>query len=83
MVALYGHGSGADELFQVLLDEEQNPAQGVPQLEFLSTHPLSRERIDAMSELAQEHHWTLNAKTTPLPPFMPAGPSSSPERGSE
>ena len=83
MVALDGHGSGADELFQALLDEEQNSALGGPQLEFLSTHPLSRDRIDAMTELAQEHHWTLNAKTTSLPLFMPAGPSSSPERGCE
>ncbi len=70
VVALYGHGAGSRELFRVLLDEEMSLPLGVPPVDFLSTHPLSEERIDAMTELARRNHWSLDAESTSLPSFF-------------
>jgi len=71
VVALYGHCVGTRELFRVLLDEERNSSLGAPQVEFLRTHPLGTERIEAMEELACEHRRTQRVDTIPLPSFIP------------
>lgn len=71
VVSKYGHGTGSQALFRVLLEQERKLPLGAPQVEFLRTHPLGEERIEAMSELADEHHWSLQADTTPLPSFIP------------
>lgn len=70
LVGVYGHGSGSRELFQVLQQEEEKASLGIPEVEFLRTHPLSEERIEAMSRLAAAHHWSLDAEQTPLPGFV-------------
>lgn len=70
LVAVYGHGAGSRELFQVLLREEEKASLGIPRVDFLRTHPLSEERIEAMTQLAAERGWSLDAEHTPLPGFV-------------
>jgi predicted Zn-dependent protease len=40
-------------------------------VEFLRTHPLGTERIEAMEELACEHRRPQRVDTIPLPSFIP------------
>lgn len=55
LIAVYGHISGGAQMFQVLMqaaaDQPQPPA-------FMSTHPLSQERIDNLETLAAAQGWT-------------------------
>lgn len=62
VAALYGHAAGADTIFRVFLEQagrDEPPA-------FLSTHPLSADRIAAIRDLAQQRGWVLEGETTPL-----------------
>lgn len=65
----YGHVAGASALFEVFLaagaDDGEPP-------EFLSTHPLSRGRIDALASMAADEGWPAEGATTPLPPAIAA-----------
>ena len=63
----YGHIEGADDLFKTLKDSQKNRYE--PPL-FLSTHPLSDERIVNINNLAKEKGWKLTGDTTPLPEFI-------------
>lgn len=51
VTALYGSLSGADALFQILLDEKADDAG--PALEFMSTHPLTEDRLRQMQSHQQ------------------------------
>lgn len=65
MAAMYHHVGGAQDLFRVLAsasDEKESM-----RVTMLSTHPLSRERIDAIAQLANDHQWPLNGPRTALP----------------
>lgn len=61
--ALYGHVGGATHLFEVLLEEASSSIRP-PQ--FLSTHPFSATRIQALEQQAQQHGWPLQGTLTPL-----------------
>lgn len=60
----YGHVSGADELFRILRDKGGDSHSA--ELEFFSTHPLSSERIEEMSNYARVNNWSKEEVTTPL-----------------
>ena len=64
----YGHVSGAADLFRALLIKEESHLMKVPL--FLSTHPLSTERIRALEKYALENAWPLDKPTTPLPQWQ-------------
>jgi len=62
--AEYGHVAGAGDFFRRLPQQET----AVERLAgYLSTHPLSSERIDEMLELASARGWPLTGLLTPLP----------------
>ena len=69
VAALYGHTAGAAEVFEVFL-EEADKAGAVEPPAFLSTHPLSAERIAEMRVTAREQGWALEGEVTPLPPAL-------------
>lgn len=66
VAALYGHTAGATRIFEILLAE----ADAAEPPAFLSTHPLSAERIAAMTALARRHGWPEEGVLTPLPPAL-------------
>lgn len=69
VAAEYGHVAGADAFFRMVLAEigETVPDEGP---EFLSTHPLTEKRIEALGELAEARGWTVEGEATPLPPDL-------------
>jgi Zn-dependent protease with chaperone function len=69
--AEYGHVAGATEFFE-RLPKPDNAIER--ELEgYLSTHPLSAERIDAMRELAVERGWSFEG------PLVPHGAERAPD----
>jgi len=67
VAGLYGHVAGADELFRVLQSASETASGGDWYTSFTSTHPLSEERIDSISGLAQSRGWSATGELTPLP----------------
>lgn len=61
---LYGHIGGAADLFRVLSD-----ASGADKLHVaaLTTHPLTPERVQALSDHARASGWAAEGPRTPLP----------------
>lgn len=74
VAATYGHVAGADAFFRIVMDKqgETMPSHGP---EFLSTHPLTEGRIEALARLAEEKGWALEGERTALPE-MPIPPKS-------
>jgi len=65
IVSLYQHVGGAQDLFRVLQDTDAGTAS--LRVTMLSTHPLSQERIDNITNLAQTQGWASDGLRTPLP----------------
>lgn len=63
LAALYGHVTDASTFFDQVLGFPEPP-------ELLSTHPLTRERIDFIGRTAGEQDWSLQGETTPLTPEL-------------
>ena len=61
----YGHVTGADKLFEILQQQTGESNLSVP--EFLSTHPLSKQRIQNVNTKAMQAGWSLQKPVTPLP----------------
>jgi len=59
----YGHVGGADRFFRHMLAQEgsREPPR------FLSSHPLSSERIETLGALAARHDWKIDGELTPIP----------------
>ncbi len=66
--ALYGHVNGAGALFEVM-GTVRSDNENVPDwLErFAATHPLSNDRVMAVSALAADNNWSTEGELTPLP----------------
>jgi predicted Zn-dependent protease len=66
VVGVYGHASGADDLFEAFMEK-----RGASHLrpEFLSTHPFDRVRVQEIRDLAIQNNWELDLPTKPLPDF--------------
>jgi len=71
VAGLYGHVAGTTTIFEIIL-READPSIPAESLEFLSTHPLSRERVAEATALATRKGWPLTGRTTPLPPALAA-----------
>lgn len=61
---LYGHVSGTLDLYRVLLEHAGEDAHGPPT--FLSTHPLTIDRIEDLKALSREHAWRQDGPTLAL-----------------
>lgn len=68
LFAHYGHVNGATALFDVFKNNENRLTKLSP--EFLSTHPLSDNRIEAITALANKNNWPMQGETIPLPGFL-------------
>jgi len=65
---LYGHVNGAGSLFEVMGGVNSDNESVPDWLErFAATHPLSQDRVDAVTEMAQENGWSIEGNLTPLP----------------
>jgi len=69
--SLYGHVAGADGLFITLSDASKEPFDNESNIPdwattFLRTHPLDKDRIDAIHEAASNNGWSLEGDITPL-----------------
>lgn len=65
LLKVYGHVVGAEALFKVLKQESKIY---IP--EFLSTHPLSKKRIQYIHSFQNQNQPAVKAKITPLPDFI-------------
>ena len=68
IAAYYGHVSGAADLFHVLLNIKNRHTVSTPQ--FLSTHPLSKERIDKLTQYTADNGWQADQAVQQLPDFI-------------
>lgn len=62
---LYHHVAGTNDLFTVLI--QANSTDAVEPPAFLSTHPLTQDRIDDLLEYAQEKGWDTDSELTAIP----------------
>lgn len=63
----YGHVSGARELFRIF--QQLREGRGEPP-KFLTTHPLTADRIARIDALARERGWSTDRPTQPMPPAL-------------
>ncbi len=66
LAATYGHVAGAGDLFAVLKHAVAEAGGGEPP-EFMSTHPLTDDRIAAIRATAQAEGWPVDGVLTDLP----------------
>jgi len=63
---VYGHIHGAEDLFRVIQARRENSGGGeMPAI--LNSHPLDRQRLAAIADLARARGWSGAGQTTPLP----------------
>lgn len=70
VAALYGHVAEAGKVFEVFLEQPESP-------ELLSSHPLSRDRIDGIAALARAAGWALDGPRRPLAPALVNPPAAA------
>ena len=64
IAAHYQHIGGAQDVFRVLA--ASGAGNEAARVTMLSTHPLSQERIDSITTLANQNGWSLTGPRTPL-----------------
>ena len=71
----YGHVAGAGDFFGKLPDAATGEAGGIEKelAGYLSTHPVSEHRIEALEVLARERGWSDHAATRPFHVVGPVG----------
>ena len=62
---LYHHVAGTNDLFKALMQAHGSDSSEPPA--FLSTHPLTQDRIDDLKVYAQEKGWDTDTSLTPFP----------------
>ena len=62
---LYHHVAGTNDLFRALMAAHDPESIELPL--FLSTHPLTQDRIDDLKQYAYEKGWTTDTELTPIP----------------
>ena len=76
LMATYGHVSGADDLFEVLQGAMREAGRDEPPA-FLSTHPVTQERIDTVRRTARENGWPLEGREATLPSALTELPEAT------
>ncbi len=66
---LYGHVGGGNDFFKTLLMQTNREEPPV----FLSTHPLTQDRIDYLIQYTQEKNWNTDIELTPMPKNLDLG----------
>ncbi len=80
VAAEYGHLGGALDLFAAFLETQRNVAWAMPPAEFLATHPLTAERVQAVRAWAAQQGVALEGPRRALSPTIAALRTASPER---
>jgi len=62
---LYHNVAGTNDFFKELIQANGSESSEPPV--FLSTHPLTQDRIDDLTEYSREKGWVIDAKLTPFP----------------
>ena len=62
VVEKYGHGGSSLEFFESILESSSDNRFTA----YFSSHPLTRERIDRLKEIARRNGWSMNGPATPL-----------------
>jgi len=65
---LYHHVAGTNDFFKALIQAHGSDSSEPPV--FLSTHPLTQDRIDELSEYSREKGWDIDAELTPFPQHL-------------
>lgn len=65
---LYHHVAGTNDLFKALMQANDTGSSEPPV--FLSTHPLTQDRIDDLIDYAEEKGWDTETKLTPIPQYL-------------
>jgi predicted Zn-dependent protease len=65
VAALYGHVADADRIFRLLGEQAAKLPLDPPA--FLRTHPLDRERTDAIAAMAAANGWSMAGALRPIP----------------
>ena len=65
VVAEFGHLEGATDFFEKLPAPENVVERSLGS--YLATHPLSKERVEDLTRLAEEKDWPLEGELTPVP----------------
>jgi predicted Zn-dependent protease len=66
LAAVYGHAGGATATFTVMSGAAQEKGRTEPP-KFLSTHPVTRERVERLERLIAQGGWRADGERTPLP----------------
>ena len=66
----YGHVNGAGDFFARLPGLEGTFGQVA---NYMSTHPMSADRVDNMYEMAEDNGWPRDGQLTPLNPILQSG----------
>lgn len=68
VVAVYGHASGATDLFRMLSEVSASQPGGalMPSFGVLQDHPLDDDRIAALNQLIKDRGWAVDQPTTPV-----------------
>ena len=66
LVSAYGHAGGATGTFRVMSDAAKERGLGEPP-KFLSTHPVTPERIARLERAIAAHGWKADVARTPIP----------------
>lgn len=61
----YRHVQGAEDLFNVLLNEHDDQSEYVPQI--MSSHPDTAHRIDLINQIAKQQQWLAKGSLKPIP----------------
>jgi len=69
----YGHAGGAAGTFHILRAAAEEKGASEPP-KFLSTHPLTQDRIDHLAAVIAKGGWPPDGARTPLPAQMPRKP---------
>ena len=73
IVSHYGHGEHSLDFFKPLEeeDDEGEPSSHLHQIsQYFSTHPLSKDRITYLKQLASTNGWGMAGPVTPLPEWL-------------
>ena len=62
---LYHHVAGTNDFFKALIQIHGSESSEPPV--FLSTHPLTQDRIDDLTKYSQDKGWDIDAKLIPFP----------------
>ena len=66
LVRAYGHAGGATETFRVL-DAAADEPEGAAPPEFLSTHPVTQERVATLASIIGRNGWAPQGARVPIP----------------